>query len=222
MQLSIENHTYSETIDLVQPRSVLARESATSPIYEPKTSNGQDLTGRHTSSLIPSCVNESFKFTAECHATTLFAAASLVGSSASPTPRLHIAPFDEYLANVVSSRNERRHRYAYRGHGLPRGRHRREVFREAASSRLRQVGRARPLRRQGVRHQRGTRPMNASDTLEIGIDAIEICARAASRRAASRASSSVVVVTPAFFHRRERRIHRIERQPRARSRHPPR
>ena len=76
MQLSIENHTYSETIDLVQPRSVLARESATSPIYEPKTSNGQDLTGRHTSSLIPSCVNESFKFTAECHATTLFAAAS--------------------------------------------------------------------------------------------------------------------------------------------------
>ena len=47
--------------------------------------------------------------------------------------------------------------------------------------------------------------MNASDTLEIGIDAIEICARAASRRAASRASSSVVVVTPAFFHRRERR-----------------
>ena len=85
----------------------------------------------------PSCVNESFKFTAECHATSLFAAASLVGSSASPTPRLCIAPFDGYLANVVSSRNERRHRHAYRGYGLPRGRHRREVFREAASPRLR-------------------------------------------------------------------------------------
>ena len=120
MQLSIENHTYSETIDLVQPRSVLARESATSPIYEPKTSNGQDLTGRHTSSLIPSCVNESFKFTAECHATTPFAAASSSEAARHPTAT-RIAPFDEYLANVVSSRNERRHRYAYRGHGLPRG-----------------------------------------------------------------------------------------------------
>jgi hypothetical protein len=90
---------------------------------------------------------------------TLFRAASLVGRSVRLHTRLCIAHLVVNSVTVESPRNERCPRHAQRGARLPRGRHRGQVFREAASPRFRPARCRAPAhaqRRQGCRLQRGT------------------------------------------------------------------
>ena len=90
---------------------------------------------------------------------TLFRAASLVGRSVRLYTRLCIAHLVVNSVTVESPRNERCHRHAQRGARLPRGRHRGQDFREAASPRFRPARCRAPAhaqRRQGCRLQRGT------------------------------------------------------------------
>jgi len=90
---------------------------------------------------------------------TLFRAASLVGRSVRLHTRLCIAHLVVNSVTVESPRNERCPRHAQRGARLPRGRHRGQDFREAASPRFRPARCRAPAhaqRRQGCRLQRGT------------------------------------------------------------------